>query len=128
MTLTMNGEAFLAYVEQCLVPPLKRGDIVVMDNVSVHKVEGVREAIEAASATLRYLPPYSPDLNSIELSCSAFKGIPAQVRRAHRRGTSPPHRTVRTTAVRRSMRQLLRSRRLCCNMSGISALSPILFG
>ena len=71
----MNGEAFLAYVEQCLVPTLKRGDIVVMDNVSVHKVEGVREAIEAASATLRYLPPYSPDLNPIELSYSAFKAF-----------------------------------------------------
>ena len=47
----MNGEAFLAYVDQCLVPTLKRGDIVVMDNVSIHKVEGVREAIEAANAT-----------------------------------------------------------------------------
>jgi hypothetical protein len=67
----MNGEAFLAYVDQCLVPTLKRGDIVVMDNVSVHRVEGVREAIEAAGATLRYLPPYSPDLNPIELSCAA---------------------------------------------------------
>ena len=68
----MNGEAFLAYVDQCLVPTLKRGDIVVMDNVSVHRVEGVREAIEAASATLRYLPPYSPDLNPIELSVQQF--------------------------------------------------------
>jgi transposase len=54
------------------VPTLKRGDIVVMDNVNVHNVEGVREAIEAAGATLRYLPPYSPDLNPIELSYSAF--------------------------------------------------------
>ena len=71
----MNGEAFLAYVDQCLVPTLKRDDIVVMDNVGVHKVEGVREAIEAASATLRYLPPYSPDLNPIELSYSAFKAF-----------------------------------------------------
>ena len=71
----MNGEAFLAYVDQCLVPTLKRGDIVVMDNVSVHRVEGVREAIEAASATLRYLPPYSPDLNPIELSYSNFKAF-----------------------------------------------------
>ena len=71
----INGEAFLAYVEQCLVPTLKRGDIVVMDNVSVHKVEGVREAIEAASATLRDPPLYSPDLNPIELSYSAFKAF-----------------------------------------------------
>ncbi len=57
------------------MPTLKRGDIVVMDNVNVHNVEGVREAIEAAGATLRYLPPYSPDLNPIELSYSAFKAF-----------------------------------------------------
>jgi transposase len=60
----MNGETFSAYVEQCLVPTLKRGDIVVMDNVAIHRVPGVREAIEAADATLRYLPPYSPDLDT----------------------------------------------------------------
>jgi transposase len=71
----MNGEIFLAYVEQCLVPTLKRGDIVVMDNVGPHRVEGVRHAIEAAGAKLRYLPPYSPDLNPIELSFSPFKAF-----------------------------------------------------
>jgi transposase len=69
----VNGECFLAYVEQCLVPTIKRGDIVVMDNVPSHKVDGVLEAIEAAGATLRYLPPYSPDLNPIENAYSAFK-------------------------------------------------------
>jgi len=69
----LNGEVFLAYVEQCLVPTLKRGDIVIMDNVPAHKVEGVQEAIEAVGATLRYLPPYSPDLNPIENAYSAFK-------------------------------------------------------
>lgn len=69
----MNGAIFVAYVEQCLAPTLKRGDIVVMDNVATHKVAGVREAIEAAGATLRYLPPYSPDLNPIEKSYSVFK-------------------------------------------------------
>jgi len=62
----MNGESFRAYVEQILAPTLRRGDIVIMDNVSVHKVSGVREAIEARGAALRYLPPYSPDLNPIE--------------------------------------------------------------
>jgi transposase len=71
----MNGEIFLAHVEQCLVPTLKRGDIVVMDNVGPHRVEGVRQAIEASGATLRYLPPYSPDLNPIELSFSRFKAF-----------------------------------------------------
>jgi transposase len=69
----MNGELFLAYVEQCLVPTLKPDDIVVVDNVATHKVAGVVEAIEAAGATLRYLPKYSPDLNPIEMPFSKFK-------------------------------------------------------
>ena len=54
---------FLAYVEQVLVPTLKRGDIVIMDNLPAHKIAGVREAIEAAGAKLLFIPPYSPDLN-----------------------------------------------------------------
>jgi hypothetical protein len=57
-----DGEAFLAYIDQCLVPTLKRRDIVVIDNVSFHKVSGVEEAIQAGGASLRYLPQYSPDL------------------------------------------------------------------
>lgn len=71
----MNGETFRAYVEQCLVSTLRRGDIVVMDNVATHKVDGIRQAIEAAGASLRYLPPYSPDLNPIELSFSVLKNF-----------------------------------------------------
>ena len=63
----MNGPAFLAYVRQVLAPSLAPGDIVVLDNLGAHKVSGVRAAIEAVGATLRYLPPYSPDLNPIEL-------------------------------------------------------------
>jgi transposase len=59
----VNGESFLAYVEQVLVPTLRPGDIVVLDNLSSHKVGGVRAAFEAAGATLRYLPPYSPDIS-----------------------------------------------------------------
>ena len=62
----IDGASFRAYVEQCLVPMLRPGDIVVMDNLASHKVAGIREAIEAAGAELRYLPPYSPDLNPIE--------------------------------------------------------------
>jgi transposase len=69
----MNGELFLAYVEQCLVPTLKPDDVVVVDNVVTHKVAGVADAIEAAGATLRYLPKYSPDLNPIEMPFSKFK-------------------------------------------------------
>ena len=71
----INGNAFLAYVEQFLVPTLTPGDAVVLDNLSSHKVNGVREAIEAAGATLLYLPPYSPDLNPIELAFSKLKRL-----------------------------------------------------
>lgn len=69
----MNGECFKAYVTQFLVPTLKPGDIVVMDNLSAHKSEDIRSAIEAAGAELRYLPPYSPDLNPIEQAFSKLK-------------------------------------------------------
>ena len=69
----INGAAFLAYVEQSLVPTLAPGDMVVLDNLSSHKVSGVRERIQACGATLLYLAPYSPDLNSIELAFSKLK-------------------------------------------------------
>lgn len=69
----MNGVIFLAYVQQFLAPTLKVGDIVIMDNLPAHKVAGVREAIEARGAKLIYLPPYSPDLNPIELLFAKFK-------------------------------------------------------
>ena len=71
----MNGNAFLAYVEQVLVPSLAPGDTVVMDNLSAHKVPGIREAIEAAGATLLYLPPYSPDFNPIEQLFAKLKAL-----------------------------------------------------
>ena len=71
----MNGNAFLAYVEQVLVPSLRPGDIVVMDNLSAHKVPGVRQAIEAAGATLSYVPPYSPDFNPIEQLFAKLKTL-----------------------------------------------------
>ena len=69
----MNGNCFKAYVEQVLVPTLSPGDIVVMDNLGAHKGEAIRAAIEAAKAQLRYLPPYSPDLNPIEKAFSKLK-------------------------------------------------------
>ena len=71
----INGPLFRAWVEQHLAPTLRPGDIVVMDNLSSHKVAGVREAIEAAGAELRYLPPYSPDYNPIELAFSKLKKL-----------------------------------------------------
>ncbi len=71
----INGAAFLAYVEQMLCSTLRRGDIVICDNLGSHKVSGVREAIEACGASLLYLPPYSPDLNPIELAFSKLKRL-----------------------------------------------------
>jgi len=71
----MNGVAFRAYVEQVLVPTLSPGDIVVMDNLPAHKAKGVREAIEKAGAELRFLPPYSPDFNPIEMAFSKLKAL-----------------------------------------------------
>ncbi|MGH6949986.1 MAG: IS630 family transposase, partial [Vitreimonas sp.] len=78
----VNGEIFLAYVTQVLAPTLRPGDIVIMDNLSSHKIAGVREAIEAAGAELRYLPPYSPDLNPIE---HVFAKLNALLRTAAKR-------------------------------------------
>ena len=71
----MNGAAFLAYVEQVLVPTLRPGDIVIMDNLPAHKPVAIREAIEAAGAELRFLPPYSPDFNPIEMAFSKLKAL-----------------------------------------------------
>lgn len=71
----MNAAAFQAYVEQVLVPTLKPGDTVVMDNLPAHKPAGVRRAIEAVGAILFYLPPYSPDFNPIEMAFAKLKAI-----------------------------------------------------
>lgn len=78
----MNSAIFKAYLEQCLAPTLRAGDIVVMDNLSSHKSEEVRQIIEAVGAKLFYLPPYSPDLNPIE---QAFSKLKAHLRKASER-------------------------------------------
>ena len=88
----MNTELFLAYIRQCLVPILSRGDLVMMDNVNIHRAEGVREAIESARATLLYLPKYSPDLNPIELPFSKFKAF---LRKAAERTVPGLRRAIR---------------------------------
>ena len=77
MTLkgALDGEAFKVYVKDCLAPELKPGQVVVMDNLSVHKVQGIRELVEAAGAKLIYLPPYHPDLNPIEKLWSKIKTL-----------------------------------------------------
>ena len=69
----MKGKMFLHHVEQRLAPTLKRNDTVVIDNLPAHKAAGVREAIEARGAALRYLPQYPPDLNPIEMPFSKLK-------------------------------------------------------
>ena len=78
----MDGELFLAYVRQFLCPTLRPGDIVILDNLSSHKVTGVKDAIVAAGATLLYLPPYSPDVNPIE---KLFAKLKALLRKAAKR-------------------------------------------
>ena len=72
---SLNGKNFLSYVKNTLIPTLKKGDIVVMDNLSCHKVKGVKEAIEEAGASVLYLPPYSPDFNPIEMMWSKMKTL-----------------------------------------------------
>jgi transposase len=71
----ITGERFRAYVAETLVPALRSGDTVILDNLGAHKVAGVREAVEAAGARLLYLPPYSPDFNPIELAFAKLKAL-----------------------------------------------------
>ena len=78
----INGLWFQAYIDQVLVPTLSPGDVVIMDNLGSHKRPGIRAAIEAASASLLYLPPYSPDFNPIE---NAFAKLKALLRKAAER-------------------------------------------
>jgi len=70
-----DGDIFLAYLDHCLCPKLRAGDVVVMDNLSSHKVADVRERIERCGAEVLYLPPYSPDLNPIEKTWSKLKTL-----------------------------------------------------
>jgi transposase len=80
----IDGDVFLAYVQQVLVPTLTAGEIVIFDNLGSHKVDGVQEAIQSAGATVLYLPPYSPDLNPIE---NFFAKLKALLRKAAKRST-----------------------------------------
>jgi transposase len=87
-----DGAVFRAYVKHVLVPTLRRGEIVVMDNLSSHKSPEIREMIEAAGAELWYLPPYSPDLNPIEGMWSKIKAL---LRGYKARGTEELYQAVR---------------------------------
>jgi transposase len=86
-----DQEIFLAYLDHVLCPKLQPGDVVVMDNLSSHKVAGVRERIEAAGAAVLYLPPYSPDLNPIEKAWSKLKQL---LRSAKARSADALHQAV----------------------------------
>ena len=90
----INGDLFLAWVEQVLVPTLRPGDVVVMDNLSSHKSAAVKHAIEAASAELRFLPPYSPRPQSDRNAVRKDQGPPARLTPTHRRRAvaGPRHR------------------------------------
>ena len=77
---SLNGDIFREYIAQCLAPQIKKGDIVIMDNLSSHKVKGVIDSIIAAEAKVIYLPPYSPDLNPIEMMWSKMKAYLRKVK------------------------------------------------
>ena len=112
-----DREIFLAYLDEVLCPKLRPGDVVVMDNLSSHKVQGVRERIEAAGAQLLYLPPYSPDLNPIEKAWAKLKQLLGG-QGADQRGPRSGHRRTAPTA---------HSRR-CKSMVQASILSPTAIG
>ena len=87
----INGRSFLAYIQQCLVPTLQRGDIVVMDNLGSHKGRAVRATLRAAGAKLFFLPPYSPDLNPIE---QVFAKLKTMLRKAGERSVEATWRRI----------------------------------
>ena len=91
----INAALFEDWVEQCLVPTLSQGDIVVMDNLSSHKGPRVEQLIKAAGAELRYLPPYSPDMNPIE---KAFSKLKAYLRKIAERTVAGLMRALETCA------------------------------
>jgi transposase len=118
----MTGKKFLAYVERCLAPTLKRKDIVMIDNLPAHKAAGVREAIEARGAMLRYLPKYSPDLNPIEMPFSKLK---AYLREAAERTIPRLRRRIGSSARTFPIREASNyfACRLCVKSTGICSRS-----
>jgi transposase len=87
----INGRSFLAYIQQCLVPTLQRGDVVVMDNLGSHKGRAVRATLRSAGAKLFFLPPYSPDLNPIE---QVFAKLKTLLRKADERSVEATWRRI----------------------------------
>ncbi|KQQ21422.1 DDE endonuclease [Methylobacterium sp. Leaf122] len=112
-----NGERFRAYVTDTLVPVLKRGDTVILDNLGAHKVAGVREAIQAVGAKVLYLPPYSPDFNLIE---QVFAKLKADLRKAAAR-TLPDLNAAIRSAFAKITPQACRN---CLAAAGYDAYDP----
>jgi hypothetical protein len=108
----INGECFRAYVEQQLVPVLKPGDIVIMDNLGSHKSAALRQIIRAAGARLWYLPPYSPDLNPIEQTFAKDQALDALRPEADHRRRLATYRNSHRHHRASRMQQLLRKCRL----------------
>jgi transposase len=103
-----NGQRFRSYVTETLVPVLKRGDTVILDNLPAHKVAGVRQAVEAAGARLLYLPPYSPDFNALGLDPGveqAFAKLKALLRSAAARTVPDLRATIRQAFSRFTSRE-----------------------
>ena len=115
----MDGPAFLAWIEQMLAPTLEPGDIVVMDNLPAHKPDAVRTAIEATGATLRYLPPYSPDLNPDRDGILQVQGAPEEGGGADHRRPLDRHRPGPAATHPERLRQLLHRRRIRARVIGI---------
>ena len=109
----IDGDAFLAYVQQFLVPTLTPGDIVVLDNLSSHKVDGVREAIEAVGAALLYLPPSQPRPEPDRTGFLQAQAAAARSRDPIRRGAMDDNRKAARSLQPRRMRQLHSTLRLC---------------
>ncbi|MEN3208576.1 IS630 family transposase [Methylorubrum populi] len=112
-----NGERFRAYLADTLIPVLKRGDTVILDNLAAHKVAGVREAIQAAGARLLYLPPYSPDFNPIE---QIFAKLKADLRKAAARTVPDLRAAIRSAFDSLSPKQC----RNCLAAAGYDAYDP----
>ena len=115
----MNGLTFVSYIQKCLAPTLARRDTVIMDNLAAHKVAGVREAIEAVGACLRYLPQYSPDFNPIEQGLQQSEIEAAQGCRAHSQRTLPQNRLDFPLLQNSRMYKFLQACWVRVNVSGI---------
>ena len=122
----INGQSFLAYIEQVLVPTLRPGDIVVFDNLGSHKGKAVRRSIRAAGAKLFFLPPYSPDLNPIE---QVFAKLKTLLRKAAERSVEATWKRIGAllpicgTAPEASAFQTMAQRERCGHMFGLFARS-----